>query len=215
MGYIIGTDEAGYGPNLGPLLIAATVWKVPGAPTKTDLYELLAGAVETSLSRKNTAHDRPVAIADSKSLHQPDAGLTHLERGVLAAAAARSPACATFARTWRGLWEGLCPDGLEQFASLSCHREYDEPLPVNAGADAIDGGADALRRAFVTAGVELVAMQATALFPARFNEFARQDPSKGETLSRITIALAMQMLAGLPNDGPVLVLCDKHGGRNH
>ena len=29
MTYLIGTDEAGYGPNLGPLVISATVWQVP------------------------------------------------------------------------------------------------------------------------------------------------------------------------------------------
>ena len=26
--YVVGTDEAGYGPNLGPLVIAATVWQI-------------------------------------------------------------------------------------------------------------------------------------------------------------------------------------------
>ena len=28
MGFLIGMDEAGYGPNLGPLVVAATVWEV-------------------------------------------------------------------------------------------------------------------------------------------------------------------------------------------
>ena len=27
MGLLIGTDEAGYGPNLGPLVVAATIWR--------------------------------------------------------------------------------------------------------------------------------------------------------------------------------------------
>src|SRR3954454_19899522 len=29
MGILIGMDEAGYGPHLGPLVIAATAWQVP------------------------------------------------------------------------------------------------------------------------------------------------------------------------------------------
>jgi hypothetical protein len=30
MALLIGMDEAGYGPNLGPLVISATAWEVPG-----------------------------------------------------------------------------------------------------------------------------------------------------------------------------------------
>lgn len=34
MPYLIGTDEAGYGPNLGPLVIVATVWHVGGCASE-------------------------------------------------------------------------------------------------------------------------------------------------------------------------------------
>jgi hypothetical protein len=56
MPYLIGIDEAGYAPNLGPLVIGGTLWKVPEADC--DLYHLLRGAV----SRSGSA--RKVAIAD-------------------------------------------------------------------------------------------------------------------------------------------------------
>ena len=36
MSFLIGTDEAGYGPNLGPLTIAGTLWAVPDQVA--DLY---------------------------------------------------------------------------------------------------------------------------------------------------------------------------------
>ena len=45
MGYLIGTDEAGYGPNLGPLLVTATLWSVPDDPVVCDLYRMLSPVV--------------------------------------------------------------------------------------------------------------------------------------------------------------------------
>ena len=38
---VIGTDEAGYGPNYGPLVIAASVWEVPEGVTGANLYKRL------------------------------------------------------------------------------------------------------------------------------------------------------------------------------
>ena len=39
MAFLIGTDEAGYGPNLGPLTICGTLWSIDKDQTSgTDLY---------------------------------------------------------------------------------------------------------------------------------------------------------------------------------
>ena len=38
MGRLVGMDEAGYGPNLGPLVVAATAWDTPGDPATLDLF---------------------------------------------------------------------------------------------------------------------------------------------------------------------------------
>ena len=42
MPYLLGTDEAGYGPNLGPLVISGSVWEVRDGVQGNDLYERLA-----------------------------------------------------------------------------------------------------------------------------------------------------------------------------
>jgi len=39
---VVGTDEAGYGPNLGPLVIGATAWVAAAAPG--DVEPLFAAA---------------------------------------------------------------------------------------------------------------------------------------------------------------------------
>jgi ribonuclease HII len=113
MAILIGVDEAGYGPHLGPLAVAATAWRVepreegdggcaalgsaPAAATLTarrtlrsrvvprefDLYRLLRKAVVRLPGKRG----RRLAIADSKALYKSGLGLGQLERGVLAALA--------------------------------------------------------------------------------------------------------------------------------
>ena len=80
--YLLGTDEAGYGPNLGPLVVAATLWRVHEAEPGElpDLYERLASGVTAS-----PANDGRLAIADSKQLYSSGNSLALLECGVLAA----------------------------------------------------------------------------------------------------------------------------------
>ena len=49
MPFLLGTDEAGYGPNLGPLVISASVWEVPDGGD--DLYAA-GGGDRANLPRK-------------------------------------------------------------------------------------------------------------------------------------------------------------------
>src|SRR6266478_5270850 len=83
MALLIGMDEAGYGPNLGPLVISATAWEVPGDPRKIDLWEKFAGIVEQTAP----ANGEHIQIADSKEVYTPARGLDNLETGVLHALA--------------------------------------------------------------------------------------------------------------------------------
>src|SRR5437588_4915474 len=116
MGYLIGTDEAGYGPNLGPLVVSATVWRVEDSPRGVDLYERLYPAVtkdpcDASDPREPSRNDaeakpRPATrlwIADSKVVYRPAQGLAALELGVQAALGC----CGTLPGDWPALWLAL------------------------------------------------------------------------------------------------------------
>jgi ribonuclease HII len=78
--YIIGTDEAGYGPNLGPLVITATVWESP-ADDLSFLFEPLKHA--------------GITVADSKKLYH--GSLSALEKNVSAVLDSQSTKAAAFA----------------------------------------------------------------------------------------------------------------------
>ncbi len=87
------------------------------------------------------------------------------------------------------------------------------PLPVAAEADDLKRCAGELRRAFDKLGVRLLALRSRAVFPDEINRSTVELGNKGEALSKTTLALLAEALEQCA-DEPVLVVCDKHGGRN-
>jgi len=206
MAFLVGTDEAGYGPNLGPLVVSASAWHVPDEDAGVDLYERLAGTV---VRAPRDASDTRVAIAASKRLYSPGGGLGPLERGLLAALAVLN----TRPARWSEVFEALDADWSGQRRDVPWQADYDEPLPVDAAPHAIESAADTLKRAFAAAGVRLVALASRVVFPAQFNRLVDRFDSKGGALSHVTFGLLADCLGSLA-EGPVRVICDKHGGRD-
>lgn len=215
MGYLIGLDEAGYAPNLGPLCIAATVWRVPGSPRRLgDLYDCLAPAIARHPSQENSAPpggDCPprVTIADSKLLYNPQSGLKHIEHSVLAMlrVAGLRP------RDWRACWDQLAPDCVDERNAVPWHDGFNLRLPLAADIAEVRQAVPHVKECFQAARIRLLGVRAVAIWPERFNRLVAECGSKGGALSRQTIALLADSLS-LCKQGPVLVYGDKHGGRN-
>jgi ribonuclease HII len=206
MPYLIGTDEAGYGPNLGPLVISLSVWWVEDDPQQVDLAERLNEVIVAG--RPSSPGDQRVAIADSKQLYGGGRGLDVLERGVLSAlsVADRCP------RSWRALWSALGADEELDRDQLPWYRDFDLPLPAATDGDLLEETADELRDGLRRRNVRLEAIRSVAVFPGRFNDLVAQHGNKATALSRVTLALLDEALRSLP-DEPILICCDKHGGR--
>src|SRR5262249_46432299 len=79
MPWRVGLDEAGYGPNLGPLVLSSTACHVPDDAPKC-LWKLLAAAVR----KARHEDDGRLLIDDSKKVNDGPTGLAKLEAGVLA-----------------------------------------------------------------------------------------------------------------------------------
>jgi hypothetical protein len=203
--YLLGTDEAGYGPNLGPLVVAATLWRVSGVgfqPALPDLYEHLSSGISADPS--DAAR---LAIADSKQLYSSGASLALLERGVLAALhALERPA-----GSWQGIWSACSPD---HACELPWHKSFDRPLPYALDADRHSSGCDVFRQTLLEADVELVDLRACIVQPADFNDRCDRLMNKASVLSAATLTLVRELIRDRI-DAPVQIVCDKHGGRNH
>lgn len=207
MPYLIGTDEAGYGPNLGPLVVAASVWEVPPKTPADALYERLEKVLAATLG----GEDSRLPMADSKVLYKAGGGLAILERSVLCALAVTG--CAP--RKWRELWSSVVHGGepCQHFESLPWHLEFELDLPVDCPGESIAAANEFLELGLAATEVRLLGLSAAAIFPQEFNDLVALTDSKGEALSLTTLRLVEKLLGKLPPDG-VQVICDKHGGRD-
>ena len=206
MPYLIGTDEAGYGPNLGPLVISLSVWWVEDDPWRVDLAERLSEVIVAG--PPPSRDDRRVAIADSKQLYGGGRGLDVLERGVLGALSVSGRR----AGSWRELWSALGADEQLDREQLPWYRDFDLPLPSALGADLLEETAAELGDGLRRQNVRLETIRSVAVFPGRFNDLVAQHGNKATALSRVTLALIDEVLRPLPEE-PILICCDKHGGR--
>lgn len=207
MGYLIGTDEAGYGPNLGPLVISATVWEVPDGVGGDGLFSLLEGVVANVPAKRNGKEGSLPVFADSKILYSPGKGWDNLERGLWAAWSllGREP------KTWRETWECLAPGSLADIDGCPCYCDFDRSLPRDFSPLTINAE---WRDQFARTGVKLLDIRSRAVFPAEFNRLVEKHESKGAALSHLTLGLIAQLMQTLEK-GAIAVLCDKHGGRNY
>lgn len=206
MAILIGTDEAGYGPNLGPLIVAASMWRVPDGKSRggDDLYDRLSGVIAAT-----TGQGAKLLVADSKQLYQSGDGLDALERGLFPLLSLDEP----WPSTWRDVWRRLAPQGPWPWESSDDAIDFDCATPRDFPANDIATLAEDARDGLKAAGVELLAVRASPVFPAEFNDLVEQYGSKGELLSRRTLTLVRDLLGESPGE-PVRICCDKHGGRN-
>ena len=242
MGILVGTDEAGYGPNLGPLVVAATAWEVDEAGRRgqeagsgrarrtasappQQASVALAPAARPNLDQADlyqllrptvarTPHEKRIGIADSKLLYRPGLGLRQLERGLHSVlhVMQRPAAC------WSEIMDLCGADVNGHHRRLCWHDGFDCRLLIDAAADELLRLGARMGRACDAGGVRPLVVRARMVFPAEFNELVEHFGTKGAALSHITVGLLREVMDGLQNGetlpAPVFAVCDKHGGRN-
>ncbi|VTS00304.1 hypothetical protein, partial : Ribonuclease OS=Candidatus Kuenenia stuttgartiensis GN=kuste3499 PE=3 SV=1 [Gemmata massiliana] len=198
MPWVVGIDEAGYGPNLGPLVQAAIALNLPEGDSAG--WDTLKPVVR----RAHEKADGRLLIDDSKKVYTRG-GIEALERGVWAIATPDSHTLHEF------LWSsGDVPAwGAELLAESWFDGAATVPLHIDPGAEW-----DASEP--VRAAINNQWCGDYHLVPApRFNRMVDEYGSKGTILGRGLIELLAALTATVPADGrPLVFACDKQGGRN-
>ena len=199
----VGIDEAGYGPNLGPLVMTAVIAEGPDE-RPPDVWADLAGTVARAGGDPDC-----LWIDDSKALLSGGRGRDRLEAACLAAlAASGSPVPGALGALLAALGAGTLDD-----AELSPWLAGDDWVVPSAEARVrLDRALAA--RAFAGAPWRIVAVRSVVVGPARFNAGLAALDSKARVHFGAFARLLADVWARAEDGAETVVRADKHGGRH-
>ncbi len=187
---VIGVDEAGYGPNIGPLLIAGSVWRVPAEMSESDMCEALKPTFACKAWSANCNH---VPLGDSKQLYTPGSGLRSLEAGLLSTLACIQSEDAASASFCKKPCETTTNSGafnnfLNQFVSANeCdwrqtnwYQDTELDCPASIDTDEVVRLKSLGQAHLLRCDIELLAVRAMVVSENRFNELVVRLGSKAD-----------------------------------
>ena len=188
-----GIDEAGYGPNLGPMVMTAVV----AEGRSPDLWADLA----TTVSRAGGDADR-LWVDDSKLVYQGRKGRDRLDAACLAAVAASGRGRpATLGALLNAVGAGTLDD-----VELAHWIDADPPI---SGDDALSIAPLACEH------WRIVEVRSVVVGPMRFNAELDATGSKALVHFRAFARLLDHVWGRVGDDVPASVVSDKHGGRHY
>lgn len=203
MPLVVGIDEAGYGPLLGPLVVAATLWRVAPAATDCDYWERLEGAV----CRRAQRGEARLPVGDSKKVYDRKRGIFTLERSVLSFARAAQLPCDTLGELLTSLGHQRPAEGV-----LPWYRDLTPALPVDPSRSACAGAAERLRKTMAASGVTCCALRAMVLTEDIYNQRLAQTRNKASVLLEAVLRL-IDWAGRQSGDQDLHVRVDRLGGR--
>ena len=204
MPLVVGIDEAGYGPTLGPLVVGATLWLVPPQHVKADFWELLSDCV----TRAGKRGQWRLTVNDSKAVFNRKKGISTLERQVLAFARAAGLKCESLA----GLLAEL-HSPIESPEAAPWYHDLKALLPLGGAESKYEAVSERLGHALEKAGLACVGLKAQVVTEEHFNRRVHQTRNKAAVIVEHVLRLIHQS-GELAGGQDMVVRVDRLGGRS-
>jgi len=200
---LVGIDEAGFGPILGPLVVSSSTFLLPQHLLTSDLWQVLKKSVA---NRRRHLAGR-LLVADSKKTHSKSLGIKHLQRTVLAALKCLGKEPATLTE----LMELLCPDCIGR---LSEYPWYKETTKQTILADVADKtlASGVLADDLNSNGIKLLQLRSCCLDVAYYNKMVGSVKNKANVLFTATSRLIKDAFDNFAGDD-LQIMIDRQGGR--
>ena len=224
MQLFIGVDEAGYGPNLGPLLIGGTAWLAPKSMNEEQFCRAFSGVFRALPLRPNCKH---VPLGDSKKLYQPGIGLGSLEAGLLAMLHQILPEFLQGNQSsLRILLDAIQIPAIQSESPAApknqpksntppwYHAIEQISVPKDTQVSEIERLSILACQALELHDIQLIDMRCVVVTEPQFNHCVGELQSKGQLLSKATLGLVASLLESHQGYS-AKIFCDRQGGRKN
>ena len=205
MAVLVGIDEAGFGPLLGPLVVSSSSFSLPCQLLNSDLWQILEKSV--GKTRKHLAGR--LLITDSKKAYNKSIGIKNLERTVLTVLKylSREPS------DLNEIMELLCPVCLERLNDYPWYGDFkNSHIFMDVPDRAI--ASDVFANDLASNGIKLLDVRSSCLDVAHYNEMVEAVKNKSNVLFTAICQLIKRAYDNFAVDD-LQIIVDRQGGRVH